>query len=275
MSGGCPIILVADASPEIGWGHAMRTLAVAQALEEYYVPVVWVTNTPEVIRRLGPPCPVMAKTYPNSLSLGLPVSLFVDAPEESLWHTWAAGARNCSKARVVQMVDKDGPPLYETIWRICPHFGSEGWDWGLGAVCTGPRWMPLRRELLMSASGYGSKGRVLGYRCNRPDGEPYETYADVLEMKGGEDWWTCDWSGVLTPAATLAYECMHLDIPVMLVPGVNDAIGQNMVEAGVALWWAKDLDTNDLSRNRDRAMAAVDGGGAERVASLLMAKGTG
>ena len=61
----------------------------------------------------------------------------------------------------------------------------------------------------------------------------------------------------------------------VLVPGVNDAIGQNMVEAGVALWWAKDLDTNDLSRNRDRAMAAVDGGGAERVASLLMAKGTG
>lgn len=281
-----PIILVADASPEIGWGHAMRTLAVAQALNQYTglvgtagnyygLSVVWATNTPEAIRKLGPPCPVsdVGARVPSAGATHL-----VDLPSVA----YSGTANSPETFRVVAMVDAPDQWLGADI-RICPHFGSESWDWGLGAVCTGPQWMPLRD--LITPHGlalYNPDAPVLAYRPPKDwtlglcaeGAEPHQ-----LAVGGGESWWKKAWCSAVVPASTISYECMRSGIPVVLHKEgqgeEHERIMKGMVEAGVASIWGDNVTTLTMEARAKKAHRLVDGQGAERVAGLLMAGGAG
>ena len=269
MSGGCPIILVADASPEIGWGHAMRTLAVAQALEDRGEPMVWVTNTLEAVRKLGPPCPVRSARGWNikggdTVLFDLPPLPYGGKPRTAPEGT-----------RILAMVDSPEEDWPLPHIKICPHFGAESWDFGQHLVCTGPRWMPLRDLLPFSTRHhmYNQDGPVLAYRAPKDwtlglcaEGpEPHE-----LAAGSGERWWEKEWSAAVVPASTIAYECMFLGIPVLLT-GDMAGVGQGMIDAGAACFWAAPCQTSVVRALRARHL--VDGRGAGRVAALLMEGG--
>jgi len=260
------ILLVADGGGKLGWGHAMRTLAVAQELKDRAnVAVRWATSTPSAIRGLGPPCPVSEWPGPKTWA----TSLFVDGaftmkPDgEPRDQTWV-------------MVDHGtGPEGYN---RICPHFGAASRGWRSGSICTGPAWMPLRRGVAF--------GGTADIRRNR-----YDKSAPVLRYNGSGDpdlgsWWFKNWSLAIVPPSVIAYECMALGIPVLLVPLPNDQpndIVDAMVEAGVAWRYHGEGTENyiadkhtakgmrkSLEERATLARSYIDGRGAERIADLLL-----
>ena len=254
------ILLVADAGGDIGWGHAMRMLAVAEELAgRSGVQAVWLTTTPAAVRQLKPPCPV--ELVPNTPEVVTRTSdaFLVDLsapnpgwPTEGVWY----------------MVDH-GVGLEGTN-RICPHFGAEGRDWGPGAVVCGPRWMPLRKEIVgwtdlpEDYARYDPAGGTFAYRA------PMEIQ-DAHHLTEGERWWERKWSLAIVPPSTIAYECMALGIPIALLPLPNDQpddVGVAMHDAGVARALHRDGRYVDTYM-AERARAAVDGRGVERVADLL------
>lgn len=255
------ILLVADAGGEIGWGHAMRTLAVAEELvQRSGVQAVWVTNTPREVHSLKPPVPVSERGLPGDVWL-LDIGKSYPHPLPSDVAVW-------------NMIDH-GVGVEGTN-RICPHFGAEERDWGPGAVVCGPRWMPLRKELVgyplelghppeyYPRDGYDAEEQVLAYRG--PGGIPR-----AHDLSGGEVWWERKWSRAIVPPSTIAYECMALGIPVSLVPLPNDQprdVGAAMVKAGVARWFGTGAK-RPVVPMAEAARAAVDGLGASRIADLL------
>lgn len=275
------ILLVADAGGEIGWGHAMRTLAVAEELSgRSGVQAVWVTETPKEVHSLKPPIPIYACGPHEDMSSqhGSADFVLIDLSGE-LYP--AFGEYNSDDYRVWYMVDH-GTGLQGTN-RICPHFGAEERDWGPGAVVCGPRWMPLRKPIggnvWTGEPRYSALAPVLLYRA--PDG--IETLLNKAarssrRLTEGEEWWCKQWSGAIVPPSTIAYECMRLGIPVSLVQLPNDQprdVGDAMVKAGVADSYAKSgypqrhLDSRERWKTTSRIKRLVDGRGAERVADLL------
>jgi hypothetical protein len=259
------ILLVADAGGEIGWGHAMRTLAVAEALVEMGQACVrWMTTTPEAIRGLNPLCPVAMWPGPYAWASGLFVDgLKMKENEEPREETW------------IVVDNGNGREGYN---RICPHFGAEKRDWGSGMVATGPMWMPLRHELAFQPSLYDTGGKILSYRVNLAAliKDVYPTEVIGLEELGGRSWWLeGPYRYAIVPPSVIAYECMVLGIPVYLVPleGQSTEIGDAMVDLGVAFWYREDEKSGPNSV-RDamakHARSLVDGRGAERVANLLL-----
>lgn len=262
------ILLVADASPGIGWGHAMRTLAIAQELEGL-ASVRWATNTPEAIRGLDPPCPVGGFELPPE-GTRLPQIILADGV-----------ARRVTEMGVGEWnVVDHGTPL-EGINRICPHFGAESRDWGAGMVATGPQWMPLRREVMdYSHIIYNADGKILTYRAGAENIVDWKETADedavtLFDVSPQFKWWEHGpYRYAIVPPSTIAYECMALGIPVLLVPleGQSTEIGDAMVKAGVAEWYS-DAGLSlpgHLDPMAELAHKHVDGRGAERVANLLM-----
>jgi hypothetical protein len=261
-----PIILVADASPEIGWGHAMRTLAVAQVLEDRGVPMVWITNTQKEILLMKVPCPVGTEQVAKAIE---GQAVLIDFPVEPAM-TVALEEESCTR---VLMVDEPRSGIGPRAITVAPHFGAEDWDFGTGAVCTGPRWMPLRKEVESEGSGFLATARTLAYRL--PEGFSWKwDNPEVLNPGGSAGWWTKGWSLAVVPASTVAYECMALGIPVLLTGDIS-GIGQAMIDAGVASYWARgvDMTPEDLRVKARIGKQAVDGGGAERVANLLLSGG--
>ena len=276
------ILLVADAGGEIGWGHAMRTLAVAEALEGR-ASVRWLTSTPKEIRGLNPPCPVDGRMEKDELSKGAQDAVLVDRRD---FQILSGGKPNPLDRRVWYMIDH-GTGLPGTQ-RICPHFGAESRDWGPGMVATGPRWMPLRGEIRSPPgpqynwNAYNPKGKVLTYRAGTT-----EPNAVILSDNPTRRWWTQGpYRYAIAPPSTIAYECMALGIPVYVVSleGYPTEIGDAMVQAGVAMWYADSQEYGGLdgvfkAKGGDmtyrqimakRAREHVDGRGAERVANLLL-----
>ena len=269
------ILLVADAGGDIGWGHAMRTLAVAEELSgRQGVTAVWVTATPKEVHSLTPPIPIDGGGYGNmarhvdlhrafdSALIDLPGghSCPLPLPHEQAW----------------MIVDHGIGPKGTN--RICPHFGAEERDWGPGAVVCGPRWMPLRKGMLwerrvfMSTrrDGYDPDGRALAYRA--PSIQPQNAHV----LSEGEEWWLRKWSRAFVPPSTIAYECMALGIPVYLADPPNNQprhVGEAMCATGVAAWNCPAAGKGRKpGKHKDRAKlarAAVDGQGASRVADLL------
>lgn len=270
------ILLVADAGGEIGWGHAMRMLAVAEELAgRSGRQAVWVTETPREVHSLKPPIAIYACGPHEGMNPqhATADAVLIDLPGEESPGFWEYDANDY---RLWHMVDH-GTGLKGTN-RICPHFGAEDRDWGPGAVVCGPRWMPLREEFIdwrpfnRHATRYDPEGKVLAYRANDAVMQEISDRGEQAHrMHGGYKWWTEKWSGAVVPASTIAYECMVLGIPVALLPLPNDQpndVGEAMIQAGVARWW----DSRHPSKVEDRiaaARAAVDGRGAERVADLL------
>lgn len=271
------ILLVADAGGEVGWGHVMRTLAVAEALEGR-ASVRWLTSTPEAIRGLDPPCPVGTKSEGVGQLAWTEPSAWVltdGKPTEEL-----AEERACAW-EVVDFGTGEG-----RLSRICPHFGAESRDWGSGMVATGPRWMPLRRDFVRDAQidcdwldlnyePYAKDGKLLTYRAdavNALAGMPDKDVVSLFDVNAKDrKWWTeGPYRYAIVPPSTIAYECMALGIPVLLVPveGQSREIGDAMVAAGVAYWYSD--GGGDLEPIAKRARKHVDGWGAERVANLLL-----
>ena len=261
------ILLVADAGGEIGWGHGMRMLAVAEELNgRSGTQTAWLTTTPKEIRQLAPPCPVELAPISPEVITRTSDAFLVDLPEPN--PTWPTEG-------VWYMVDHGtGKPGSN---RICPHFGAEERDWGPGAVVCGPRWMPLHKTTTPRRDRYDATRPLLCYRTSD------DTMREMSDMgwrgeriHGGYAWWEHKWAGAVVPSSVIAYECMAVGIPVMLVPLPNDqpnTIGDAMVEAGLARWFGQAMFVEDsrdaLGERAAKARATVDGLGASRIADLL------
>ena len=259
------ILLVADGGGKLGWGHAMRTLAVAHAIKDRAnVALRWATSTPSAIRGLDPPCPVLAYKH-----TGLNLDGLVEDVDAALidlrfpLRDYGLGAW--------YMVDH-GTGLDGTN-RICPHFGAENRDWGAGSVCTGPRWMPLRREVVLGPEwSYNHKAPVLTYKLPPGTVLPNNT-AGIEEIEEHARWFERSWWFAIVPPSTIAYELMAVGVPVLLVDPPHDQpkdIGQAMVDAGVADWWHTEMwvcGAYDFQAQVDAV--GIDGRGADRIADLL------
>ena len=264
------ILLVADAGGEIGWGHAMRTLAVAEELaQRSNVQAIWVTETPDAVRSLNPPLSVdsggqeslenRARTGRHSALVDLPKLIRLPLDEKRCWYMIDHG---------IGFVDTN---------RICPHFGAEERDWGPGAVVCGPRWMPLRAGYNYRRTVTEGTPSVLVYRGGdrlRKEISEAGLTLSLPHLDATEDWAKRRWSCAVVPASTIAYECMAMKIPVLLLSEPNDELAKTMVAAGAALNYSQDalrvmVEPRRKVLTADIARDHVDGGGAERVADLL------
>lgn len=290
MSKVARVTVVAHASDEVGWGHAMRTRAVVEQLVHSAAPTLvrWATVTPEAIRALWPPCAV-EKLGKDTNVYDAARAVLVDVPTDE----WDCAPGGNYFNQTVCMVDS--PTQWAGLpgaWRVCPHFGAATWDFGPGPVLAGPRYMPLRGVLygyIREGKTYDKQAMALGYKVPEELLEPRGVLRGIdpqhLESGGGMRWWQEKWSGAFVPPSTMAYECMALGLPVVLLPSeqeVHQRVADGMVAAGVAItlkeytkrlgWMTKDgpADEYNLKTRTDMAKRAVRVTGAHEVATLLL-----
>ena len=129
------VILVADAGPGVGWGHAVRQLALAEALVAKWVPVLFVTRTREALR-LDWPCPVWCVHDVEKASLPDCRVLVYDLPETPELPD------NVAVRGVVRFEDYGsgcyGPVTADYV--VCPNFAAESSVWG------SPAFLPFTRS---------------------------------------------------------------------------------------------------------------------------------
>ena len=267
------VVLLADAGPDIGWGHAMRMYALAEALVERRKRVLFVTRTREAAE-FNWPCPVHV------------VDGWHDAPfsERSVVDIPAG---ETIRRRALMFYDY-GELVGEPEALVAPHFGARP----NGAVTfAGPRWMPLRSPFHLRVQTGGThprRGRnVLVYvpdafvgewgrlmhdipNAVSPMGMDAESVAALMR--------TC--RAAVVPPSTIAYECMAMGLPVFLyVPHERyEPIAEAMWHWGVAGSWGDvgrvDGDpflglSDNLGHLSKNARRHVDGMGAHRLAEWL------
>lgn len=282
------VVLLANGGGAWGYGHLHRTLAVAEELRQREVPVVWWTHTPKEVRQLLPPCPVeWCPDWGRAQEwAGVGRVLYLDLAEQLVPPVHVKELLVHSNAvHLLAMVD--GPEEWAGAeLRVAPHFGAEAWTFlGMGAVATGPQWMPLRRSCFLerpSGGGYESHGNLLLYRApvglNHLEGVRLPTHRPPEGGAHPVAWWRERWRAAVVPASTIAYECMSAGVPVLLREGYNQQIAEAMVAANVAMWCTDHLASRQggsvarraLKSKAERAKEAVDGKGVERVVDLLV-----
>lgn len=264
------VILIADAGGSIGWGHAVRQLALAEALVAKGVPTLFVSRTREALS-LDWPCPVMVGAVPD----GARATVW-DLPAVKMPPALATSALVFDDhAEIV------GPTLY-----VDPHFGAvDRYESRPTIGCRptgllGPRWAPLRSEFEHYArnprnenrSGvfvYGDAPDLVNLPPIRPTSFNAKHTAKLMA--------SC--AVALVPPSMVALECLAVGTPVVLhVPGPKwKPIADAMVQAGVAhIWDGKDYtlgrvlaDDGERRRMAEAGREAVDGLGAERLAEWL------
>ena len=269
------VILIADAGGEIGWGHAVRQLALAEALVGKGVSTLFVTRTEEALG-LDWPCPVWRVADVARCELPNPYGTAVyDLPEP---------CENDGGHLEREVSFRDHGPLpgdeNETDYVVSPHFGAAWYDWTVPTLL-GPRWAPIRRAFALypirneNRSGifvYGDAPEVpKGLLVKRP--HTMNARATASQIAG------C--TIALVPPSMIALECLAVGTPVVLyVPGPKwQPIADAMVEAGVAEIWSGAPEDYTLAcvladdgkrrRMAEAGREAVDGGGAGRLAEWL------
>lgn len=269
------VILIADAGPGIGWGHAVRQYALAEALVARQVPTLFVTRTREALA-LDWPCPVwvVADVEQCELPSGRWASKWArvvyDLPEPVV-NALALGP-------TMRFADY-GPTPTEDDYVVCPNFAATSHEWGVPALL-GPRWAPLRSRF-MNHEHNGRQGGVYVY------GDAPELPKEMRAVRAssfharGVAATMAGCSLALVPPSMVALECLAIRLPVVLyVPGPKwQPIADAMVQAGVAEVWTGNPDDYTLAcvladdgkrrRMSEAGREAVDGMGAERLAGWL------
>lgn len=258
------VILCADAGPEIGWGHAVRQLALAQALVEIGGRPTFLTRTREALR-LDWPCPVRLVDAVDPRA-----GTVMDLPEPP---------DTTAPDRVVWFDDYGHAP---DVLGVDPHFGAH---LRRTSGFLGPQWAPVRKGFAECGDSEGqawtprSGVYVYGPHPELPKGlEPvtapsFRTWDVARAMVGA----VC----ALVPPSMVALECLAVGTPVVLyVPGPKwQPIADAMVEAGVARVWSGEKDDHTLAcvladdglrgRMSEAGRDHVDGRGAQRLARWL------
>ena len=258
------VILIADAGGTIGWGHAVRQLALAEALVAKGVPTLFVSRTREALS-LDWPCPVQHDPEPLFMEGEIDARVVFD------------GVRPRSEWALLFDDYGDGP-LGDYL--VDPHFGAVTRHHSLARSFLGPRWAPLRSEFEHYArnprnenrSGvfvYGDAPDLVNLPPIRPASFNAKHTAKLMA--------SC--AVALVPPSMVALECLAVGTPVVLyVPGPKwQPIADAMVQAGVAhIWDGKDYtlgrvlaDDGERKRMAEAGREAVDGLGAERLAEWL------
>jgi spore coat polysaccharide biosynthesis predicted glycosyltransferase SpsG len=266
------VILIADAGPEIGWGHAVRQLALAEALCERGVRTLFVTRTREALA-LDWPCPVqVVDGHPH-----LPAATRTVVCDDP------TGFERCDSLRAAPVVFMDygmvgdAPDL-----AVCPNFAATSFPWGYPALL-GPRWAPLRSEFATRALEPRNENRTGIFVYGNAPALPKECQAvrptsmnAKVQAKA-----IAGCTLAVVPPSMVALECLALGTPVVLhVPGPKwQPIADAMVQAGVAEIWSGAPDDYTLAcvladdgkrrRMAEAGREAVDGRGSERLVEWL------
>lgn len=274
------VVLLADAGPGIGWGHAVRQLALAEALVAKRVRTLFVTRTREALG-LDWPCPTwvvfdVEKAAIEARTLVYDLPEFVDTPD--IW----------TGENILQFADYGPPPPDYLAPSVCPNFAAHTHDWTVASFL-GPRWAPLRKGFASVPSfrkGAIPENRsglfVYGDFPALPKGTPASVY---LKTFGGESYQAAHTIGMcvaaLVPPSMVALECLAVGTPVVLyVPGPKwQPIADAMEAAGVARIWSGNPEDHTLAcvladdglrrRMAEAGRDHVDGRGAERLAEWL------
>lgn len=258
------VVLLADAGPGIGWGHAVRQLALAEALVAKRVRTLFVTRTREALR-LDWPCPVQV----GEVDLAAVRVAVYDLPQPAA--TWPTAL--LSPTHVVVFDDYGTVQWPNGASVVDPHFGAAARMGGLdGARFLGPRWAPLRRP-------FNWTGARTPYWYGGVHGTPplrYEAGTGGLGTAHQVASAMVEAPYAIVPPSMIALECLCVGVPVVLtVPGEKwQPIADAMIAAGVAQPDTPEgieaaTDPTTAKRTSEAGMEAVDGHGAERLAEWL------
>lgn len=264
------VVLIADAGPGIGWGHAVRQLALATALVGKGVRTLFVTRTREALS-LDWPCPVWE--VGDVARCELPNATVVyDLPDDAVNEGHNGGVR----------FDDYGPRASYLDYVVCPNFAATAHEWDTPAFL-GPRFAPLRHPFndgwLKSETRHG----VAVYGLDAPDLPPGVVLRPGRGSMRARDMAAYLGSATvaLVPPSMVALECLAIGTPVVLyVPGPKwQPIADAMEAAGVAKVWSGRADDHTLGcvladdglrrRMSEAGREAVDGRGSERLAEWL------
>lgn len=265
------VILIADAGGEIGWGHAVRQLALAEALIARHVPTLFVTRTREALA-LDWPCPVAIGDEYVGISAGPAVSVYDLVDGDYRGHDVGGS--------VVRFDDYCAAPCEDVDVLVRPHFGSTPVN---RAAFLGPRWAPLRPEFeRYNRNPNQDRGGLFVYG---PAPEVWDGRFAIVRPKSlnakvvARQMSNC--ALALVPPSMVALECLCVGLPVVLyVPGPKwQPIADAMVQAGVAEIWSGKPDDYSLAcvladdgkrqKMSEAGREAVDGRGSERLAEWL------
>ena len=250
------VVLIADAGGEIGWGHAVRQLALAEALVAQKVRTLFVTRTKEALA-LDWPCPV--RVVESRVYAGFGGRAVVDADVEM--------------DALCDLTFDDYAAADPRGELVNPHFGAaDRYGKPHGTYFLGPRWAPLRPEFRWGAQG--PRWTVSGKHSDEPleyAGAKWLGYSarQVIEAMAFAPF-------AIVPPSMIALECLAVGVPVVLrVPGPKwQPIADAMVAAGVAVMEGDEGIQTATNPTTAKAMSeagreAVDGRGAARLAEWL------
>jgi hypothetical protein len=276
---GCPLVVRADATPEIGAGHLMRCISFAQGwmAEGLGQAAVWGTvSIPFVKARLSE-CRIPLIKSPPSDAISV---LIVDSYDEGI----RLSAPSATRARVRVLVDDLGDLAegYNVIWN--PNaYSTDGLYAGFeGRVISGEKTIPIRSGLPKWTPESSAVAVSLGGTC------PPDWLVEALRIWGsslgelpvtGESLWVpAGWKTVpadrawsafakrsmlLSSAGSTVWEAANVGIPLCLIV---TAPNQRL-----AAQWAvgRGVPQMDALRERDPAGFAASLFGAVAAASAL------
>lgn len=268
-------VLAADASPEIGMGHAVRMYALAEELVRQGMSVIYATRTPDYIcARLAPPCALQACQYDD------------EWPDAHVRVLDVMGYGDPNETLTVAFDDYGDNSFGWAHAVVSPHLNTASHQYAAPAL-VGPQWLPLRREFSVRCStrfpsDYGHRKRRVLVRADHAIGitphqlrqmglEPFamQSFRDVASMRHADI--------AIVSASMTAYECFALSIPTLVYPQTekHQPIADAMVEAGCALHWSQEnlerlIGSHSLREQLGTtASDTVDGRGTARLATQL------
>jgi spore coat polysaccharide biosynthesis predicted glycosyltransferase SpsG len=258
------VVLIADAGPGIGWGHAVRQLALAEALVAQRVRTLFVTRTRDALA-LDWPCPVRLVCDADLYSMSLE-----ERPTKVNDLRWGGPMGG--------LLFDDYGNAPEKQMAVDPHFGAV---LRRTAGFLGPRWAPLRAPFSVGHLASESRSGVFVYGDTPalPSSVVPVRHSGFDARKAAATMGRC--AIALVPPSMVALECLAIGTPVVLyVPGPKwQPIADAMVAAGVAKLWSGRADDHTLGcvladdglrrRMSEAGREAVDGRGAERLAEWL------
>lgn len=223
---------------EIGYGHIMRTFALAEA-------AVWMEKKVIVVINGDPPpltwpCPVLmlgTDSEPSSSDASLVIFDFpLNLP--------VVGGHRQGEWRMIDVYpsEEECKALGDIGGLIYPHFGArpvEGFP-----TLVGQQWMPVQDKWRIMGKPMGKEGRVLYRVPEEVVGKERHGHGRVIEL--GDRGWESSSEAmayadrVVCPPCTFAYEAAAAGRLVNLVCEPDHPsypIGEAMVAAGYASWW--------------------------------------
>lgn len=266
------VILIADAGPGIGWGHAVRQLALANALVGKGVRTLFVTRTHEALT-LDWPCLVWLVGDVARCELPSPWATVVyDLPDDAV---------NEGRYAAVRFGDYGPRASRDLDYVVCPNFAATAHEWDAPALL-GPRFAPLREPFNDGWLPAQNRAGVFVYgdAPALPKGSPPSFTVPGFSARRSAHAMSMA-AVALVPPSMVALECLAIGTPVVLyVPGPKwQPIADAMEAAGVARIWSGRADDHTIGcvladdglrrRMSEAGREAVDGRGADRLAEWL------